>query len=122
MEANRKNPDTKPETALPAAARDGTPLSAPVVLQPPRRAGHLLETTMDTRSDDRRLAAKDRSLAGWLTRRPHDGHRRVEIASWEKLAAMYMAARPGSAVRKVINAECRRLGYTPRNIIALHAE
>ena len=77
---------------------------------------------MKTKTDDRRLAAKDRSQAGWLTRRPHDGHRRVEIASWQKLAAMYMAARPGSSARQVINAECRRLGYTPRNIIALHFE
>jgi len=32
------------------------------------------------------------------------------------------AAVPGSAVRKSINAEARRCGYTPRTIIALHAE
>ena len=115
MEANQNNPDTKPETALPAAAHDGTPLSAPVVLQPPRRAGHLKERTMDATTRDRRLAA-------WLTRRHRAGDPQVEVLDWKKLAAMYMAARPGSAVRKAINAECRRLGYTPRNIIALHFE
>ena len=50
------------------------------------------------------------------------GGRRIERMSWKTLARMYYAARPGSAVRKAINAECRRLGYTPRIILGLAAD
>ena len=58
----------------------------------------------------------------WLTARGPDGRRRIEKLGWKRLARIYLAARPGSAVRKAINAEARRCGYTPRTIIALHAE
>ena len=44
------------------------------------------------------------------------------VGGWKRLARIYLAAKPGSAVRKAINAEARRCGYTPRTIIALHAE
>ena len=58
----------------------------------------------------------------WLMARGRDGKRRIERLGWKRLARIYYAARPGSAVRKAINAEARRCGYTPRTIIALHAE
>ena len=50
------------------------------------------------------------------------GVRRIERLGWKRLAGIYLASRPGSAIRKAINAEARRCGYTPRTIIALHAE
>ena len=50
------------------------------------------------------------------------GVRRIERLGWKRLAGIYLAAKPGSTVRKAINAEARRCGYTPRTIIALHAE
>ena len=58
----------------------------------------------------------------WLTASGRGGVRRIERLGWRRLARIYLAARPGSAVRKAINAEARRCGYTPRTIIALHAE
>ena len=58
----------------------------------------------------------------WLMARGRDGRRRIEKLGWRRLARIYLAAKPGSAVRKAINAEARRCGYTPRTIIALHAE
>ena len=48
--------------------------------------------------------------------------RRIDRVSWKTLARIYYAARPGSAVRKAINAEARRCGYTPSTILALNAE
>ncbi len=48
--------------------------------------------------------------------------RRIEKLGWKKLAMIYHANQPGSAVRKAINAEARRCGYTPRTILALNAE
>jgi len=58
----------------------------------------------------------------WLTARGRDGRRRIEKLGWKRLARIYLAARPGSAVRKAINAEARRCGYTPRVILALNVE
>jgi hypothetical protein len=58
----------------------------------------------------------------WLLAVGRDGRRRIERLGWKRLARIYLAARPGSAVRKAIHAEARRCGYTPRTIIALHAE
>ena len=60
--------------------------------------------------------------AEWLTATTRNGRRRIEAIGWKRLARIYAAARPGSAVRKAINAEARRCGYTPRTILALHAE
>ena len=57
-----------------------------------------------------------------LTARGRDGRRRIEKLGWRRLARIYLAAKPGSTVRKAINAEARRCGYTPRTIISLHAE
>ena len=64
----------------------------------------------------------ERTTAAWLTARMRNGRRRVEVLGWKRLAGLYAAAKPGGAVRKAINAEARRCGYTPRTILALHAE
>ena len=58
----------------------------------------------------------------WLMAQGRDGRRRIEKLGWRRLARIYLAARPGSAIRKAINTEARRCGYTPRTILALHAE
>ena len=60
--------------------------------------------------------------ADWLTARMRNGRRRIEVLGWKRLAAIYYANKPGSAIRKAINAEARRCGYTPSTILALNAE
>ena len=50
------------------------------------------------------------------------GGRRIDRVSWKTLARAYYAARPGSLVRKAINTEARRCGYTPSTILALNAD
>ena len=69
------------------------------------------------------MAAKKTNIETheWLTARGRDDRRRIEKLGWRRLARIYLAARPGSGIRKAINAEARRCGYTPRTIIALHA-
>ena len=57
----------------------------------------------------------------WLMARGRDGVRRIEKLGWRRLARIYNANAPGSRIRKAINAECRRLGYTPRVILGLHS-
>jgi len=57
----------------------------------------------------------------WLTASVRNGRRRIEVLGWKRLARIYYAARPGSKIRKAINAEARRCGYTPRTILALNA-
>ena len=57
----------------------------------------------------------------WLMAVGRNGRRRIERLGWERLARLYLAGPPGSAIRKAINAEARRCGYTPRTILALHA-
>ena len=73
-----------------------------------------------------RIAGIDRPVevvtADWLTARMRNGRRRVEVLGWKRLAAIYYANKPGSAIRKAINAEARRCGYTPSTILALNAE
>ena len=56
----------------------------------------------------------------WLMARGRDGVRRIEKLGWSRLARIYTANRPNSPVRKAINAECRRLGYTPRMILGIN--
>jgi len=58
----------------------------------------------------------------WLTAAMRNGRRRIEVLSWKRLASIYYANRPGSRIRKAINAEARRCGYTPRTLLALNAE
>jgi len=73
-----------------------------------------------------RIAGCDRPVeavtAEWLTARMRNGRRRVEVLGWKRLAAIYYANKPGSAVRAAINAEARRCGYTPSTILTLNAE
>lgn len=57
----------------------------------------------------------------WLMARGRDGVRRIEKLGWPRLARIYNANRPNSPVRKAINAECRRLGYTPHVILGINA-
>ena len=57
----------------------------------------------------------------WLTEASRGGIRRIERLGWTPLAAIYIAARAGGAVRKAIEREARRCGYTPRTILALNA-
>jgi hypothetical protein len=77
------------------------------------------KNTVRTPGHDRPVEAV---TAEWLTARMRNGRRRVDLLGWKRLAAIYYAARPGSAVHKAINAEARRCGYTPRTILALSAE
>ena len=56
----------------------------------------------------------------WLTAKTRLG-RRIERLGWKRLARIYDANRPGSKIRKAINAEARRCGYTPSTILSLNA-
>jgi hypothetical protein len=77
------------------------------------------KNTIETAGRTRRSNAV---TAEWLTARMRNGRRRVEVLGWKRLAAIYHATKPGSEVRKAINAEARRCGYTPSTILALNAE
>ena len=57
----------------------------------------------------------------WLMARGRDGVRRIEKLGWLRLARICRANRPNSPIRRAINAECRRLGYTPRVILGINA-
>ncbi|MCG3181445.1 MAG: hypothetical protein BIFFINMI_03841 [Phycisphaerae bacterium] len=69
-----------------------------------------------------KTAKSDAKKAQDATLRKALGGRRIDRVSWKTLARVYYAARPGSLVRKAINAEARRCGYTPSTILALNAE
>ena len=58
----------------------------------------------------------------WLTATMRNGRRRIEALGWKRLAKIYYANRPGSRIRKAINAEVRKCGYTPSTILALNAD
>ena len=59
----------------------------------------------------------------WLmTKCRGGGGRRIERLSWKRLARIYYTNRPGSRIRKAINAEARRCGYTPSTILSLNAD
>lgn len=58
----------------------------------------------------------------WLNTRMQNGRRRVEVLGWKRLAAIYRAAKPGSAIRRAIEREARRCGYTPSTILNMSAE
>ena len=58
----------------------------------------------------------------WLTATMRNGRRRIETLGWKRLARLYCASAPGSQIRRAINAEARRCGYTPSTILAMHAE
>ena len=58
----------------------------------------------------------------WLTATMRHGRRRIETLGWKRLAKLYFQAEPGTPIRKTIERDARRCGYTPRTILALHAE
>ena len=67
-------------------------------------------------------ARKRQATVKFLTSPGRGGRPKIETLGWKRLAAIYYASAPGSAVRKAINAEARRCGYTPSTILALNAE
>ena len=79
-----------------------------------------------TKKNTIKIAGYDRPVesvtAEWLTARMRNGRRRVEVLGWKRLATIYYANKPGSAIRNAINAEARRCGYTPSTILAINAE
>ena len=62
------------------------------------------------------------AMLWWLTATSRGGSRRIERLGWKRLAGIYRDCRPGSEVRKAIEREARRCGYTPRTILNLNAE
>ena len=67
-------------------------------------------------------ALQRQATMDFLTSPGRWGRPKVETLSWTRLSAIYHASRAGSAVRKAINTEARRCGYTPSTILALNAE
>lgn len=57
----------------------------------------------------------------WLMTKTRLG-RRIERLGWKRLAKIYYTNRPGSKIRKAINTEARRCGYTPSTILSLNAD
>ena len=58
----------------------------------------------------------------WLmTKRHNEDRPRIQWLSWKYLAKIYYTNRPNSRIRKAINAEARRCGYTPKTILSLNA-
>ena len=57
----------------------------------------------------------------WLMHTNRQGHKRIEILGWRRLAKIYYANQPNSAIRKAIETEARKCGYTPSVILGLNA-
>ena len=76
---------------------------------------------MKTNRKTARSSEDAQRTTAWLTARMRNGRKRIEVLGWKRLAGIYAAARPGGEIRKAINAEARRCGYTPRTILALNA-
>ena len=57
----------------------------------------------------------------WLMAKTRLGCR-IERLGWKRLAKIYYTNKPGSKIRKAINAEARRCGYTPSTILSLNAD
>ena len=88
-------------------------------------------TDMDTKRKDRTMKTdrkrtqnrdEERKTTARLTATMRNGRRQIEVLGWKRLAAIHAVAKPSGPVRKAINAEARRCGYTPRTILALNAE
>ena len=77
--------------------------------------------TNQTKTTKRNARPTGTEAAAWLKAKSN-GRPRVQVLGWMALARLWLANRPGSAVRRLIAAECRRLGYTPTTILGLHAE
>jgi len=80
------------------------------------------DNAMKTNRKRKQERDDERKTAAWLNATMRNGRRRIEVIGWKRLAAIYNASKPGSAVRQAINAEARRCGYTPSTILALNAE
>ena len=76
---------------------------------------------MNTTTKKTTTKAKPETHA-WLMATVRGGRKRIENLGWKRLAKLYHAAKPGSAIRKAIAAEARRCGYTPSTILSIHAE
>ncbi len=69
-----------------------------------------------------RMKKTNTETHAWLTATMRNGRKRIETLGWKRLAKMYYAAKPGSAIRKAVEREARRCGYTPSTILSIHAE
>jgi hypothetical protein len=71
-------------------------------------------TRKTTKTATVRMSGRTRPVEGIaaddLTARMRNGCRRIECLGWNRVATIYWANKPGSDVRKVINAEARRCG------------
>ena len=67
-------------------------------------------------------ALQRQATMDFLTSPGRYGLKKIQALGWKRLAAIYAAVPPGSAVRKAINAEARRCGYTPSTVLALNAK
>ena len=74
-------------------------------------------------ANDKRIQAKMKTNAKklhtpkpetfeWLMTVGRDGRKRVEKLGWKRLAKMWFANKPNSPIRKAINSEARKCGYT----------
>lgn len=80
-----------------------------------------MKTNDDTpRRNDTMRKTKTTVSYDWLMGRDKNGERRIETLTWKRLARIYRDSQPGSQIRKAINAECLRLGYTPRKILGIN--
>ena len=77
---------------------------------------------MASGKDDAMKTNRKKTTRQWLMTVGRNGRRRIEKLGWKRLAGIYAANEPGSAIRKAIQREARRCGYTTKTIIALHAE
>ena len=57
----------------------------------------------------------------WLMHTNRQGQKRIEILGWRRLAKIYYANQQNSPIRKAIETEARKCGYTPSVILGLHA-
>jgi hypothetical protein len=69
----------------------------------------------------KKTTAKKTETYAWLMTKNRNGVRRVEKLTWHRLSKMFRRNAPNSPIRKAILAECRRLGYTPKTILTIHA-
>jgi len=74
------------------------------------------KTTKTTKTD-----IYDTAMASMLKSRDRGGMPKVQTLGWKRLAEIYHSAKPGTKVRRMINAEARRCGYDPKIILSLNA-
>jgi hypothetical protein len=74
------------------------------------------KTTKTTKTD-----IYDTAMTSMLKSRGRRGMPKVQTLGWKRLAEIYHSAKPGTKVRRLINAEARRCGYDPKIILSLNA-